>query len=263
MTALIFAMAALVSAPGSGLTDTFERANAAYKAGDFPTAIKTFEQLVGEHVENPAVFYNLANAYYRSGKLGLAIANYERALQLDPGLDNAQRNLSHCVDETKQHLARPLAAGWEQGLLFWHYRLRPDITRALALVFWVALWALLGLLQYRRVRYLKGVAALTGILALAFGASAWAKSASGTLAVTVSETAKVRYATDDKSTVRFELHEGDRVSVDRRERGWARVKTAGGETGWTQESDLFFVGPPYESAMADSATSSPQTRSMS
>lgn len=30
------------------------------------------------------LFYNLGNAYYRQGKLGLAILNYERALRLDP-----------------------------------------------------------------------------------------------------------------------------------------------------------------------------------
>jgi uncharacterized protein YgiM (DUF1202 family) len=133
----------------------------------------------------------------------------------------------------------------------------------LALIFWLTFWLALGLRQYRPIRYLRSVAALTGILALAFGASAWAKSSAGTLAVAGVDTAKVRYATDETSTVRFELREGDRVSVDRRERGWSRVKTAGGETGWTPDQNLIFVGPPYESVTAKSAEAPPQTRSAS
>ncbi|MBI5092353.1 MAG: tetratricopeptide repeat protein [Candidatus Hydrogenedentes bacterium] len=259
MSATILIVASLLTAQGNAYTETFTRANDHYKTGDYSGAIQAFEQLVSEQAFHAAVFYNLGNAYYRAGKLAPAIANYERALQLDPGFDSARQNLAHCVSETQQRLARPLPPDWEQSLLFWHYHLPSSVTRWLALAFWLAFWITLAIRQFRPARYVQGVAAVTAILALAFGASAWAKSSTGTLAVAADEAVPVRYGTDLNQTVRFELHEGDRVTVDRRERGWARVKTAGGETGWTPDSSLIFVGPPYEPTTPKSAQDPPQS----
>ena len=63
---------------------TFTRANADYAAGKFPSAIEGYESLVKSGQWNPSLFYNLGNAYFRTGDLGRAILNYERALALDP-----------------------------------------------------------------------------------------------------------------------------------------------------------------------------------
>lgn len=246
MSAILFILGTLLGAHGTAYTDTFVRANNAYKAGNYAGAIQGFEQLVSEHVVDPSVFYDLGNAYYRSGKLGPAIVNYERALQLDPGFESAQQNLAHCVSETKQHLPCPLPPDWEQSLLFWHYNLRPATTRWLALGFWLLFWLALGFLQWRKAPYVRSVAVVAATLAVAFGGSAWVKSRPGNLAVARFATVPVRYGTDVKQTVRYDLHEGDRVTVDGRDRGWVRVKTAGGDTGWTQAGNLILVGPPYK-----------------
>jgi tetratricopeptide (TPR) repeat protein len=37
-----------------------------------------------EKVNNPYIYYNLSNAYYRNGNLGKAILNIEKALRLAP-----------------------------------------------------------------------------------------------------------------------------------------------------------------------------------
>ena len=87
---------------------------------------------------------------------------------------------------------------------------------------------------------------LQAILAVAFGASAWEKAHPVELAVANAETVPVHYGTSENETVRFELSEGDRVIVDKRATGWARVVTAEGERGWAQDKHLAFVGPPYE-----------------
>ncbi|HUW62962.1 MAG TPA: tetratricopeptide repeat protein [Candidatus Bathyarchaeia archaeon] len=230
---------------GAGVyNDEFDRAATAYDAGDYATAIGAYEQMVGESVAHEALFYNLGNAYYRSGRLGAAIANYERALELDPGFDNARENLEKAVRETRQHLARPLPSDWEQSLLFWHYLVSREMTNRLALLFWVAFWVVLGVRQVRPLRYTRRAAAVLAVLALAFGGSAWAKAHAPALAVADAD-APVTYGTSEGDVVRFELHPGDRVTVDQQRDGWARVKTASGEHGWTREANLVFVGPPY------------------
>jgi hypothetical protein len=250
MTAWIATALMLTSA--TVFDDQFDRGTEAYANRDYATAVAVFEQLIDGGVDHPAVFYNLGNAYYRLGWLGPAIANYERALRLAPGMENAQQNLRHCIARTERRLDRPLPPEWEQSLLFWHYGLAPRTTFLLAAVCWMGAWLVLGVRQWRRApgtRPMRRTALLAGVLAvlaIAFGGSAWVKAHPAMLAVASNSVVSVRYGPDDTDTERFRLYEGDRIVVDRRRNGWSRVTTSTGERGWARDQGLAFVGPPYE-----------------
>lgn len=235
---------------------TFDAGLQAYYQGDYPAAIRAFEQLVEQGVVAPEVFYNLGNAYYRAGRLGPAIANYERALHLRPDLEDARENLELCVNETERRLSKPRPPAWEQALLFWHYRLNPETTYRLALASWVALWLLLALRLIRPWPYLRPAAAVLALVAAAFAASAWTKFHPTPLAVASAPRVPVYHGMRESETVHFELYEGDRVVVDRRDEGWAQVRTSDDKRGWTREQYLTFVGPPYGPAalLADPPT---------
>ncbi len=233
-------------AAGDVYHEIFEHANAAYAAGNFQAAANGYEQLAASGVVLPEVFFNLANAYYRQGRIGLAILNYERALRLAPGFDSARDNLDKALRETAHNLGRPLPPAWEQSLFFWHDALSYTETRTAAIAFWLLFWGLLALRQWRPLPYVRGAAMAAGLLTLAFTGSAWIKAHPHPLAVVVSDKAAVRHGKSDQESVRFELFEGDRVLIDRREDGWARVEKAGGERGWVRDSDVALVGPPYE-----------------
>jgi len=223
----------------------FLRGSAAYEAGDYPAAIHAYQQLVDSNVVDPVVFYNLGNAYFRNGDLGRAIANYERALQLEPGMDAAKHNLANALRLTERSLARPRPPEWQQALFFWHDGLAPGTVRRAALGLWVLFWAMLALRLWRPLPYLRLGAGGVLALAMLFGASSWIKASPTPLAVAVADTVPVRFGTSEAETVRFELHAGDRVLVDRIEDAWMRVTTAGGERGWARAEDLELVGPPY------------------
>ncbi|MCX5757506.1 MAG: tetratricopeptide repeat protein [Candidatus Hydrogenedentes bacterium] len=221
--------------------DTFNQACTAFSKGDYTAAILSFEQLVAEGVADPAVFYNLGNAYYRSGRLGPAIANYERALALEPSFENAQENLAKAIRETKHHLARPgTPPGWKLSLFFWHYDTARHTTYLLAMLFWWAFWIAVGVRFWKPIPYLRRAAVALGVLAVAFGVSAWYKAHLQDMAVAVGERVAAHYGTDESETVRFEL-----------------ALTTGGERGWVHDTDLVFVGPPYTRPPEPAANAAP------
>ncbi|HFD40481.1 MAG TPA: VWA domain-containing protein [Anaerolineae bacterium] len=73
------------------------RASAAYRAGDFDEAAELFGQL-----DSADGHYNRANALARQGRLEEALAEYDRALELDDRLDDARFNRQLVEELLKQ-----------------------------------------------------------------------------------------------------------------------------------------------------------------
>lgn len=236
---------ALLLVLGASVFDTtFESGNTAYAEGRHADAAREYTRLVESGVDDPVVLYNLGNAQYRLGQLGPAIANFERALSLSPGMAEAEHNLRLAVSKAPRGLEKPLPPAWEQALLFWHYRMPYHTSRALAIFGWTLFWALVALRAWRPIPRLRIAATLVFFGTLAFATSAWYKAQPSPLAVAQAETVPVRYGKSEAESVYFELLEGDRVLVDSREDGWARVSTVDGRRGWARDADLYFAGPP-------------------
>ena len=61
----------------------------------YTDAAEKYQILINSGIANSRLYVNLANAYLQSGQLGKAIANYWRALDIDPANPKAQVNLEH------------------------------------------------------------------------------------------------------------------------------------------------------------------------
>ena len=73
---------------------TLTQANEAYGQEDYIKAIELYEQTLREQGVSSDLYYNLGNAYYKHNEFAKAILNYERALLLNPGNEDARFNLS-------------------------------------------------------------------------------------------------------------------------------------------------------------------------
>jgi len=93
MTVLVCLICVSSTLAGS-LDHNFEQGNKLYTEGDYAGAIQEYEKIVSAEYESAELYYNLGNAYFREGQLGLAIMNYIRATRLDPGDDDIQANLA-------------------------------------------------------------------------------------------------------------------------------------------------------------------------
>uniref|UniRef100_A0A7C6AA66 Uncharacterized protein n=1 Tax=candidate division WOR-3 bacterium TaxID=2052148 RepID=A0A7C6AA66_UNCW3 len=63
--------------------ELYNQANQAYEQEDYAQAIEIYEQ-VSKTTRNSCLYYNLGNAYFKSGKIGKALLNYHRARFLAP-----------------------------------------------------------------------------------------------------------------------------------------------------------------------------------
>lgn len=93
MKRLVAIIILLVSVLSGVRADIVSSADSAYTAGAYDKAISLYNA-AAEKGTSASLFYNLGNAYYRKGRLGMAILNYERALRLDPTMEEARVNLA-------------------------------------------------------------------------------------------------------------------------------------------------------------------------
>lgn len=125
------------SAPADSLA--LQAANRLYQSGNYDDAIRVYEQLLAQGVEDSVVYYNLGNAYYMQGDLGRAILNLKRAAQLSPrdaaitaNLELVQSQANAVVEDDAPGplaLVTGLTSRW----------LTLDETAILALALWFAL----------------------------------------------------------------------------------------------------------------------------
>jgi len=64
--------------------DLFKEANIFFKNEQYDQAISIYSAILDLDIEGGNLYYNLGNAYYKSGQLGKAILFYEKARQLIP-----------------------------------------------------------------------------------------------------------------------------------------------------------------------------------
>ena len=99
---ILFAIAAsFVSVNAAEHCTGIENGVKAYNEGDFERAIDEWRTCVDNGTENADLYYNLANAYFRNGKLGFAIYYYKSALRLDPSNDDILHNLKYAQAMTR------------------------------------------------------------------------------------------------------------------------------------------------------------------
>ncbi len=115
----------------------------------FQRAAERYELLVNSGVNNSQLLVNLGNAYLQSRRIGWAIANYERALQLDPDHTQARWNRDFAVTlaDQQQSLdshATSTVASWsatigeqhERASAILGYQNRLVVLGLASLIFW-------------------------------------------------------------------------------------------------------------------------------
>lgn len=225
---------------------TFGAANRSYVEGRFDEAIERYEALVSAGVVHEDLYYNLGNAYFRAGRIGPAIFNYERALRIDPAMEDARFNIDVAREVVAERVVDRLKGAENDP---WWVRLATffsvsQLTVGL-LVLDVLFFALLIAVRFLATGFARTaliatasfalVALVCNFLLLRGHIHVVEEVHQG---VVVADQVVIREGSDPRSAEKGKLHPGVRVSLRGRDAGWLRIRLANGMEGWVPESSI-------------------------
>jgi tetratricopeptide (TPR) repeat protein len=209
----------------------FAKANQEFAQSHFKEAISGYEALIRAGQWSANVFYDLGNAYFRTGDFGRAILNYERALALERHHAEATANLQIARDEAH---ALELQPGLPERYLQFASVNQYSITAGGG--FWIAAFCFLALI-FRRRRAAAIVFLMLVMLVVAAGGifAIWQLergSKGSALAVVTGKDVQARLATADTANSVLALPPGSEVKILSTRGDWMYVALPNNLRGW-------------------------------
>ncbi len=223
----------------------FFRANSAYQEDKYDAAIGDYEQLVNAGFRSANIFYNLGNAYLRSGNKGKAILYYERAFRMRPRDADVRSNLDFARTLVDGSAGAYRKQWYEKVFLFLNGFLSIDEMTYLVSFFYFAVVIFLALsvffksqrklfYYFAAVFFALFVIVLPSFIGGVYGAEFQKK------AVIMVKEVEVRFEPNDDATVHFKLHEGAIIQITRSQEDWHQVRRYDGKMGWLK-GDIFML----------------------
>ena len=236
---LLIALGTLYAGPADSL---FIQANSHYKNGQFEQAAQDYQRLIDTGHATGAVYYNLGNAWYKAGKIGLARLNYERAKRFlgdDEALaHNLQMVRLRLVDQIQSPPVFFLTRWWN-GLV---HALRLSTWINLTLGLFLALLLAAGYYLSRRRRGMENGRGLFMLLLLVWlfagiiTVDAYYQFETEQSGIILSAMVSVYSGPGADATELFVIHEGTRVEIERNSGDWYEIRLADGKRGWLKKS---------------------------
>lgn len=242
---LILLVFSLVNLYADEKGELWTKANDAYSMGQYETALNDYIEIEKNGYQSYKLYYNMGNAWYKTGNMGKAILYYEKALKLNPAGEDALNNLQIAKLQTLDKidvLPEFIVSTWIK-----------DIRNLMSSNGWgytaVGLFAVVCILLLlfkfapttggRKLSFvLACVVFMFFIFAVLFAFSLRAKAKSEDNAVVMVPVSNVKSAPNSTGNNLFILHEGSKVEILEQAGKWCRIEISDGRQGWLEEKDI-------------------------
>lgn len=212
----------------------------AYQLKNYSKSITLYEQLLAEG-DNANLYYNLANACFKSNQISVAILNYERALRLNPSDEDIQFNLavakSKLVDKIEP-IEPFIMTRWIRDIRELY---ASDQWAVGSIVCFILLLACISIYIFGTRLWVRKTGFFTALLFLLFWGSTLSLSHSAKAmaqakdqAILMSGTVTVKSAPDKSGTDLFVIHEGVKLQILSQIGEWSEIKIEDGNIGWVE-----------------------------
>lgn len=211
----------------------FASANAAYVAHQYEEAVELYTALVDEGMVSAALYFNLGNAHYKLGHVAESVLNYERALRLDPGFEDAIHNLKMAnlkvidnIDPLPELLLVSWAKSFFQGLSSRQWAMVSIV------IFWLALLAAAGFLfinipLVKKIGFFGGfILVFLGLVSIGLSYARQQAEENTRFGIISQSTAYIKNAPNGDQDLLI-LHEGAKVEILEVSGAWNKVQIKG------------------------------------
>ena len=238
LTIALFAL--LAALPARAQQADAGKADAFYREGKFEEAAPLYAQLAKAEPDNPWFHYNLGNSYYKTNKLGRAIASYWRAYRLLPRNSDIRYNLSLALKRSGQTL---VPQGMPETVHRLYYLFSgPELSGLFFLSLWIACLAGAALALVKKARPLLGRIAVIATIFSALSGGWWlirTESDYTSPAIAVDGIIEVRSGPGEKFNTSATVPEGHIVEIMDTKEDWDEISIqAEGIKGWVLKTAL-------------------------
>ncbi len=219
----------------------FFTANQSYKDGRFEQAAELYESLRARGIMNGDIFYNLGNAYVKSGKIGKALVNYRKAELFLPRNEDLQANLQYIRKLTIDKIEGREPYDYLKNFCFWYSRMSINELVTTFLIFYWGMWSIALVQLFKKMDYLPLVLYILIALATLFGLSAAIKTYmlyNKPHGVVTAREITVRSGGSSNDAALFVLHEGTEFEWLGEDDGWVKIRLRDGKRGWVQRQTV-------------------------
>lgn len=225
--------------------DLFQKANALYQENKFEEAIKMYEKIETKGVTSSALYYNIANCYYKLNKVAPTIYNYEKALKINPLNEDALNNLVFAkrltidaIEEVPKSFFQKLNKNYLQKLSYNEW--------AIVIVSFAFLAGILFLCFHfsntpsiKRLFFTTSVISFIALIATVFITYNQYNLEKNTVeAIVFAEAVEVKSEPLESASEAFTLHEGTKVTVLDTVDEWTKIRLLDGKVGWMVSNNI-------------------------
>lgn len=239
---LIFLLPAVLFAQGNNI-QLWEKANAFFTTEEYQKALEIYQQIVDSGEESADLYFNLGNAFYKTGDVNNAILNYERAKVLAPHDEDIDFNLkiaNQFVVTKIEPLTQPFFLRWRSSVV---NKYPTDTWATISIISFLLFLILLGLYIFSKLVSIKRISFFIGIIAVLFAGFTFSFAAQQKKkinerkhAIVFCPRVTVKSSPTQTGTDLFLIYEGLKVEITDSLNNWKEIKLADGNEGWMPDS---------------------------
>ena len=226
-------------------TTLFRKGNDEFAKWRYKDAITSYQQITGKGYQSAAVYFNLGNAYYKSGDIPSALLYYEKAHKIVPGDEDINSNIRFANAKTVDKIEQPpqffILNWWDAVILSF-----PLHTLAIAAILFLlaGFGALIFYLftqsvVFKKASFYSALALIfSGLLVMFIAGRQDHYFEAHHQAIIFAGTVKVKSEPVDNSKDLFVIHEGTKVELMDNQNGWIKIGLLNGNTGWIRLTDI-------------------------
>lgn len=226
----------------------WDRANTAYVNADYEGAIQAYDSIIAGGMVSSKLYYNLGNAYFKSGHTGKALLYYHKAQRIAPSDKDIAYNIAVANGYVKDRI-EPMPEFFGTR---WVRALRTSASSNTWAVVSIVVLALMliSLLLYllpfgirlRKTGFAFAVVFFAVLcVTVSFASVERSRYLNPSEAIVMSSAASVKSSPDASSKDIFVIHEGTVVSVIDHLGNWTEVSIADGNKGWILNSSIALI----------------------